>query len=85
MNFSQSDQSQKMSKYVTPNIIITPPPDIEEKLVSFHNNLPKKDRLKLVPPSRRSSMIFIVPLSDGDWLVQPLDLKLLTPEHMPKK
>lgn len=69
-----------------PSIIITPPP--EDKDIEKKREKPKKyepDKLFLYPPSRRSSMIRIVTLSDGDWLVQPLDLKLLHPETMPEK
>lgn len=66
-----------------PQIIITPPPDENDEKPKIKPKKYEPDKLKLYPPSRRSSMIQIVNLENGDWLVQPLDLKLLHPEEMP--
>jgi hypothetical protein len=68
-----------------PQIVFIPPPDdgIEREDPRNKPQNQKKDTLKLNIPSRRSSFIQVVHLngSGGDYLIQPLDEKILEAER----
>jgi hypothetical protein len=73
-----------MSTILIPQIVFIPPPDdgIEREDPKIKNQNQKKDTLKLNIPSRRSSFIKVVHLNgSGDYLIEPLDEKILEAER----
>ena len=71
-------------KITAPQIIFTPPPEdgIMREDPKLNQKQNQKDTLKLNIPNRRSSFIKVVHLGNGlDYLIQPLDEKILEAER----